>query len=49
MIERPLITIKEARKILGAEAKALTDEDIVELIGFLTLAAREYIRNKYVH
>jgi len=30
---KPIISIKEARKLLGKEAENMTDEQVVELIG----------------
>ncbi|OGL30914.1 hypothetical protein A3F37_00535 [Candidatus Saccharibacteria bacterium RIFCSPHIGHO2_12_FULL_41_12] len=37
------ITVEEARKIMGEEAKDMTDEEVDELIDQLSGLAREYI------
>jgi hypothetical protein len=40
----PVITIAHARKILGADAKGFTDQEIEELIYDLDLLAQAYIQ-----
>ncbi len=40
-----LITIKEARKMLGREAKYLSDDQIQEIVAILSLLSKNYIRN----
>lgn len=42
---KPVITITEARKLLGGDSKTLSDTQIQELIIFLTLLARNYLRS----
>lgn len=42
---KPVITVAEARKLLGSDSKPLTDTQIQELITFLTLLARNYLRS----
>lgn len=42
---KPVITVKEARKILGKEAHKLTDEQIEKLIDDLDFIARYAIKN----
>ena len=42
---KPIITVKEARKILGKDSKKLTDEEIAKLIYDLDFLARYAIRN----
>ena len=44
MKDEPLISIKEARKLLGKEAQELSDEEIMELIKLLTDSAKEYLK-----
>ena len=39
---RPVVSLKEARKILGKEAKVLSDTQLLEVINTLTLLAREH-------
>ncbi len=44
MVEKGLIiTIKEARKVLGSEYEGLSDTQIVELINTLALLARKQL------
>lgn len=38
-----VITVKEARKILGAQASTLSDTQVQDIIGTLTLLAKQYI------
>lgn len=33
--EKPLISIKEARKILGTEAKTLSDKELVQILAHM--------------
>lgn len=47
MVASPLIiSIKEARKVLGKSAKHLSDEQIVTIIVLLTDISFQYIKNK---
>jgi hypothetical protein len=42
---QPLITVKEARKLLGAVSKDLSDDQVKDLIATLTSVAEAYISN----
>jgi hypothetical protein len=44
MKDEPLISIKEARKLLGKEAQELSDQEVMELIALLTDSAKEYLK-----
>jgi len=44
MKDEPLISIKEARKLLGKDAHGLGDEEVMELITLLTDTAKEYLK-----
>ena len=41
----PIITVKEARKILGKAAQKLTDDEIERLVDDLDVIARYAIKN----
>lgn len=41
--KRSIISVKEARKIIGAEAATLTDAEVTQIIGELTQLADIYI------
>lgn len=41
---KPLITVKEARKILGADAKLLNDDQVKEMIVLLTDMAEQFLQ-----
>jgi hypothetical protein len=43
-MESSIISVKEARKILGKEAKDLNDTQIRDIIITLSLIAREYLK-----
>lgn len=43
--QTPIISVKEARKILGQEHKNLTDEQLEKLIVELSAIAKLYIRS----
>ena len=45
MQERGLITVKEARKLLGGEFSDLPDEEVERIIGLLESIARKFIQN----
>lgn len=45
---RPLITVKEARKILGQDAKSMTDQDIRRLVESYDEIAKLIIRDHSV-
>jgi hypothetical protein len=42
---KPIISIKEARKILGSSADGMTDEEILEVIGSLHSIAKGAIED----
>lgn len=42
---KPLITVKEARKLLGKDAKTLSDDEVEKLINDLGFIARYAIKN----
>lgn len=46
--KRPVITIKEARRLLGKDAKNLTDTEIMDIVNNLRILAINYIYNKNV-
>lgn len=48
MRARPLISVKEARKLLGKEARELTDEQVMEIITLLSDSARAALKRKRV-
>ena len=41
---KPLITVKEARKLLGSKFKSLDDNQVQELINNLSLMARKSLK-----
>lgn len=41
---KPIISVKEARKILGKDAESMTDREIEELIGTLDLLAKDALQ-----
>lgn len=43
---KPLITIREARKLLGSDCKHLGDDQVQEVITILTLIARESLMTR---
>lgn len=43
-VSPPLISIKEARKLLGKESRQLDDNQIRDIIITLSLIAREYLK-----
>lgn len=49
MNDRPLISIKEARKLLGKEAKTLSDVEVLEIINDLRFIAKEHLKKKSVN
>jgi hypothetical protein len=40
----PVISVKEARKILGADSDDMSDDELLELIGTLDLLARDALK-----
>lgn len=45
---RPIISVKEARKLLGKSAKELTDDQIQEVINDLSQFAKTHLKKKSV-
>jgi hypothetical protein len=41
----PLITVAEARKLLGSDCKHMCDDQVQEVIITLTLMARKYLKS----
>lgn len=41
---KPVITVKEARKLLGLEARNLSDDQVIEIIALFTLIAKTELR-----
>lgn len=48
MKEKPLITVKEARKLLGKEAAELDDVEVMKIISLFTDTARKQLKKKRV-
>jgi len=46
--EQPIITVKEARKILGKDAETLTDQAILEQIRCLAILAKKMLADGFV-
>lgn len=42
---KQVISIKEARKLLGSPSKQLSDDQVREIINVLHLMARHYLQN----
>ena len=40
-----VISIKEARKLLGRDGKTLSDSQVIELIQTLTVVANDFLQN----
>ena len=45
---KPVITVKEARRLLGKDAKGLTDLQVINTINNLTAFARARLKKKRV-
>jgi hypothetical protein len=41
--KQPLISIKEAKKLLGKDGRSLSDDEVLEVIKLLSLLAREQL------
>lgn len=48
MKDLPVISVKEARKLLGKEAQGMDDDQVLEIVVLLTEVARAYLRKKSV-
>jgi len=44
-LSKPIITVKEARKILGADARNLSDDQIEVQIALLSSLAHNFLQN----
>lgn len=42
---KPLITVAEARKLLGSDCKHMNDDQVQEVIVTLTLIAKNYLKS----
>ena len=49
MKDLPVISVKEARKLLGIESRSMDDEQIMLVILLLAQAAEECLKNIYVN
>ena len=49
MKELPVISVKEARKLLGIDARSMDDEQIMLVILLLTEAADKHLKKVYVN
>jgi hypothetical protein len=45
MKDKPIISVNEARKLLGKDARELSDQEIIELITLLTETAQYFLSN----
>jgi hypothetical protein len=45
MKDLPVISVKEARKLLGKESKGMDDEQVMQVVLLLTEAAKAYLKN----
>jgi hypothetical protein len=45
VIQNLVISVKEARKLLGANAKTMSDSQVEELINLLTSMAEDFLQN----
>ena len=48
MKDKPIITVKEARRLLGKDAKGLDDDQIMDMILLMSDTARAYLKKKRV-
>ena len=49
MKDLPVISVKEARKLLGKEAQGMDDNQIMEVIQAYTEAAKAYLKNNMLN
>jgi len=47
--KKPLVTVQQARKLMGDDGKDMTNEDIEHLIDATEQFARAFLRNANVH
>jgi len=45
MKELPIVSVKEARKLLGKESQDMDDEQVMQVVLLLTDTAKEYLQN----
>lgn len=45
MKDLPVISVKEARKLLGKESKVMDDEQLIQFVLLLTEAAKAHLKN----
>ncbi len=45
MKELPIISVNEARKLLGKEAQSMDDEQVIQVVQLLTDVAKAYLKN----
>lgn len=45
MDSRSIISVKEARKLMGRDSQSLTDDQIIEIVDTLTDIARQFLQN----
>jgi len=48
MKELPIISVKEARKLLGKEAQGMDDEQVIQVVQLLTDVAQAYLENNAI-
>lgn len=48
MKDLPVMSIKEARKLLGKEAQSMDDDQVLAVILLLTEAAKAHLQKHYV-
>lgn len=48
MKDLPVISVNEARKLLGKESQDMDDEQVMQIILLLTEAAQAYLQKHYV-
>ncbi len=49
MKDLPVISVKEARKLLGKDAKGMDDEQVMQVVLLLTDAAKAYLENNMLN
>lgn len=45
MESQQIITVKEARKLLGKKSESMSDDQVKDLIEFLTSMAEDFLQN----
>jgi len=49
MKELPIISVNEARKLLGKESQGMDDEQVMQVILLLTEAAQAFLQNNMLN